>query len=198
MRDVLTREPVSLEVNEFDEPSAKAFEAGVARALRTEQPVLPIIIDSPGGYVYSLFRMLDAIRTAQDRGMKIITIAKSKAMSCGSVLFAAGDKRYVGEDAIIMVHDVASFAWGKLPDIVSDVKHTEYLGKRLYALLDKACSQEAGYWEQRVHDNGHGDVYLNSTDAIDCKLATHIGTPKLGVRVVANYYLDDKPIMIFK
>ncbi len=196
LRDVLVREPVALEVNEFDEASAKAFEAGVARALRTGQPILPITIDSYGGYVYSLFRMLDAIRVAKDRGLTVVTIAKSKAMSCGGVLFAAGDKRYVGEDAIVMVHDVWDFNMGKLPDLQADTKHTTYLGKRLFDLLDAACRQDPGYWADRVHTAGHANVYLTADEAMQCGIATKIGTPAFGITVVANYYLDDVTVRV--
>lgn len=179
--------PVVIEVNEFTDESVKKFDAEMARAMRTGQTAIPILIDSYGGYVYSLFRMLDTIRSVQTRGFQVCTVAVGKAMSCGSVLLAAGDHRYAGEDAVIMIHDVSGFTFGKLPDIVADAKHTEYLGTRLFAILDKACRQATGYWAKRVHDNSHADLYLTAEEAQRSGLINVVGIPQLNVTIGVDF-----------
>ena len=190
VQEVVFRPPVSLEVNEFDRDSAKAFETGVAAALRSRQPILPVTIDSFGGEIYALNRMLDAIRAAQQRGLSVVTIANSKAMSCGAILLAAGDRRYVARDAIVMIHDAWSFEWGKTSELRENVKHVEYLDSRGYEILDVASGKPSGYWKQRVHDIGHADLYLTSLECLQTGLATNIGVPNLGLRVALDYTLD--------
>ena len=54
--------PVVLRVRKFDETTAKEFSAYVSKAQNTGQPVLPIIIDSYGGQVYSLMSMISDIK----------------------------------------------------------------------------------------------------------------------------------------
>lgn len=187
--DLLQDMPVVVEVNEFTEEAVKKFDADVSRAMRTGQNIIPVVIDSYGGGVYSLFRMLDTLRAATARGFTVVTIAAGKAMSCGAVLLAAGERRFAGEDAIVMIHDVSSWNFGKLPDIVSDAKHTEYLGARLYAILDKASGKEPGYWAQRVHAINHGDLYLSAAEAKEAGLVTDIGSPRFYVEVTARFNL---------
>lgn len=194
LQDIVFRLPVSLEVNEFDAAAAKAFEAGIAAALRSRQPILPVIIDSFGGQIYALNRMLDAVRTAQTRGLQVVTVAHGKAMSCGAILLAAGNRRYVGRDAYVMIHDAWDFSWGKTSDLRENAKHLEHLDARGYEILDEACGKAAGYWKQRVHDIGHADLYLNAEDCLQAGLATHIGIPNLGLRVQLGYTLDGKVI----
>lgn len=193
-QDIIFRTPVSLEVNDFERDAAKAFETGVAAALRSKQPILPVIIDSYGGEIYALNRMLDAIRAAQSRGLQVITIAAGKAMSCGAILLAAGNRRYVSRDAYVMVHDAWDFSWGKTSELRENVKHVEQLDNRGYEILDDACGKAAGYWKQRVHDIGHADLYLTAEECLQTGLATHIGVPNIGLRIQLGYTLDGKPI----
>ena len=46
--------PVIVRVNKFDEDAAKKFDQEIARAHNTGQKVVPVVIDSYGGQVYSL------------------------------------------------------------------------------------------------------------------------------------------------
>ena len=46
--------PVVIRLSKFDESNAKGFSAAMMKAQNTGQPVIPIIIDSYGGQVYSL------------------------------------------------------------------------------------------------------------------------------------------------
>lgn len=190
LKDIMVVEPVTLEVNEFTPASAQDFENGVARALRSQQKVLVVTVDSYGGQVYSLFRMLDAIKAAQRQGLLVVTASRNKSMSCGSVLFAAGDRRFVGDDSTILIHDVSSFAWGRLSDLKNDVKHTETLSKRLLGILDKACNKPEGYWHERLHDNGNADIYLNAEEALAVRLATDIGTPRISLNIGVEYVVE--------
>jgi ATP-dependent Clp protease, protease subunit len=71
--------PVVVRVNKFDEKAAEDFSRSVARAQNTGQPVLPIIIDSYGGQVYSLMSMISDIQHSR---LPVATIVQGKAMSC--------------------------------------------------------------------------------------------------------------------
>ena len=54
--------PVIIRLRKFDETAAKEFSSLVSKAQNTGQPVLPIVIDSYGGQVYSLMSMISDIK----------------------------------------------------------------------------------------------------------------------------------------
>ena len=58
----LRKNPVIIRVNKFDEDAAKKFAQEMAQAHNTGQKVIPVVIDSYGGQVYSLMSMISAIR----------------------------------------------------------------------------------------------------------------------------------------
>lgn len=191
LTDLMNDPPVAIEVNQFNDKSARAFEAGVALALKSNQDYLVVTIDSYGGDVYACLRMIDTIRHAQAKGMKVVTLAKAKAMSAGSLLFSVGDYRYATKDVQIMIHHVGSWAFGKTTDLMNDASHVQALDTRLQAILDEACGQASGYWAKRLHTNNHSDLYLTAKEAVECGLATDIGTPQVQVDVSVTYDLLD-------
>ena len=103
----LRKPPVIVRVNKFDEESAKKFSDSIAQAHNTGQKVIPVVIDSYGGQVYSLKTMISAIKHSE---LPIATIVEGKAMSCGAVLLTFGEDglRFADPDATVMIHDVSS------------------------------------------------------------------------------------------
>ena len=97
-------------VNKFDEKSAKEFQQQIAQAHNTGQKVIPVVIDSYGGQVYSLMSMISAIKNSE---LPVATIVEGKAMSCGAILFSFGEQglRFMDQDATLMIHDVSSMGW---------------------------------------------------------------------------------------
>ena len=76
----LRSNPITIRVDEFTPNGAKEFAAKMEAAHNTGQPVIPIVIDSYGGQVYSLMAMIAQIKSAEK---PIATIIEGKAMSCG-------------------------------------------------------------------------------------------------------------------
>ena len=109
----LKQEPVILVVNEFNEEAANDFAAGISLAQNTGQKVVPVVIDSYGGQTYSLLSMISSIKSST---IPVATIVKGKAMSCGAILASFGEEglRFMDKDSVMMIHDVASMAFGKV------------------------------------------------------------------------------------
>ena len=115
----LHHNPVIVTVNKFDEDSAKEFRTKVAMAHNTGQKIIPVIIDSYGGQVYSLMSMISTIKNSE---LPIATIVEGKAMSCGAILLSFGTEgyRFVDKDATVMIHDVSSGQLGKVEEVVAE------------------------------------------------------------------------------
>jgi ATP-dependent Clp protease protease subunit len=186
----LRNSPLYVRVNKFDESAAKKFADDMSKAHNTGQTVIPVVIDSYGGHVYSLMAMISAINAAH---LPIATIISGKAMSCGAILFSFGTEgmRYADENATIMIHDVSSFTKGKVEEIKADAGETERLNKKVYEMMATNCGQHKDYFIDMVHERGHADWYLGADDALKHNLANHIGTPRLEIEVgiAFNFYI---------
>jgi len=185
----LRNNPVIIRVNKFDEASAKEFANKVAQAHNTGQKVIPVIIDSYGGQVYSLMSMIASIKNSE---LPIATIVEGKAMSCGVILFSCGTKghRYITEDATLMVHDVSSVAWGKNSEIQASAEETQRLNDRIYEILAENSNKTEKWFEKKLNKKGRADLFLDCDEAKDLGLADHIGMPKLKINVNLNIDLE--------
>ena len=176
--------PVVIRVNKFDEKAAEEFSKSVARAQNTGQPVLPVIIDSYGGQVYSLMSMISDIQHSR---LQVATIVQGKAMSCGAILFSFGvdGMRYMDPDATVMIHDVSSMGWGKVEEIKADAKEVERLNQKIYRMMAINCGHHEEYFLDIVHEKGHADWFLDAKECKRHKLANKLKVPemKIGVKV---------------
>lgn len=182
-------DPIVIRVNKFDEESAKEFTELISRAQNTGQSVIPVVIDSYGGQVYSLMAMIGSIRSSK---IPIATIVEGKAMSCGAMLFSFGAEgmRYMDPDATLMIHDVSSGTYGKVEEIKSDARESERLNKKVYEMMARNCGKSPDYFLKLVHEKGHADWYLDGQDAKSHNLANELRVPTLTCKIDLKYTLD--------
>ena len=178
----LRKNPVIITVNKFDEKSAKEFQQSLAQAHNTGQKVIPVVIDSYGGQVYSLMAMISAIKHAE---LPIATIVEGKAMSCGAILFSFGNEglRFMDPDATVMIHDVSSMEHGKVEEIKASAEETERLNQIVYKMMAKNCGKREDYFLKLVHSKGHADWFLDAKDCVKHKLADQLRVPKFNIEV---------------
>ncbi|MFA5024150.1 MAG: ATP-dependent Clp protease proteolytic subunit [Patescibacteria group bacterium] len=176
-------------VNEFTEESAKIFYNDLRTAAANEQSILPVIIDSYGGYCDSLLSMLDCLLNYPG---KIATITMGKAMSCGSILLACGSAgmRYASPNSRVMVHNVSAVAWGKVPEMKVSVDESARLEKQIFHIMAKRCGQEKDYFLDLMKKNGNVDIYLTPDMALKHKIVDYIRVPKLDVNVKVSLSLE--------
>lgn len=181
----LKNNPVIITVNKFDEVSAKEFNNKVSMAHSTGQKIIPIVIDSYGGQVYSLMSMISTIKNSE---LPVATIVKGKAMSCGAILFTFGEKgmRYMSEDATLMIHDVSSGQYGKVEELKANAEESDRLNEEVYKMMARNCGHADNFFIKKVHDRGRSDWYIASKEAKKLKLADHIRVPKMSVNINVN------------
>ena len=178
--------PMVLRVRKFDEDTAKAFASAMMKAQNTGQPIVPVIIDSYGGQVYSLMSMISDIKNSK---IPVATIAQGKAMSCGAILFSFGTEghRYMDPDATLMIHDVSSMGWGKVEEIKADAAEVERLNQRVYRMMAENCGQKEDYFLDIVHNKSHADWYLDAEECKRHKMANHLHVPELKIKATINF-----------
>lgn len=181
--------PVIIRVNEFDKDAAKEFASQMSLAQSTGQPVIPVIIDSYGGQVYSLMSMIGNIKSSK---VPVATIVEGKAMSCGAILFSFGAQgyRFMDPDATIMIHDVSSGAIGKIEDIKADSNEAERLNQKVYKMMASNCGKNPSYFLDIIHEKSHADWYLDADEAIFHGLANHIRVPEMKIVADLKYKFE--------
>lgn len=180
--ELLADVPEIVVVNKFNEEAVEKFRTSFGKALQSRQPVIPIVIDSFGGTVYSLLAMADMIKASHK---PIATIVEGKAMSCGAILFSMGREgmRFVGPNATVLIHDVSSWAHGKVEEIKADAAESDRLNQKIYTMLANNCAKPDSYFLDIVHSKGHADWYLTPEECREHNLANHIRIPSLKVQV---------------
>jgi ATP-dependent Clp protease protease subunit len=178
--------PVVIRVKKFDESAAKEFSEKMSSAHNTGQPVVPVIIDSYGGQVYSLMSMISDIMHAR---IAVATIVQGKAMSCGALLFSFGKEgmRYMDPDATIMIHDVSSMSIGKVEEIKADAEETERLNQKVYKMMAKNCGHHEDYFLDIIHERGHADWFVEADECLKHNLTNHLHIPTLKIEVKVKF-----------
>ena len=178
----LKKNPVIIRVNDFNEDAAKKFQAEIAAAHNTGQDVIPVVIDSYGGEVYSLMAMISAIKNSE---LKVATIVEGKAMSCGAILFSFGEEglRFCDPDATIMIHDVSSMSWGKIEELKASTKEAERLNEKVYTMMARNCGKKDDYFKKIVDKKKHADWFLDAEEAKEHGLANQLRVPKMNINI---------------
>jgi ATP-dependent Clp protease protease subunit len=169
--------PRVLRVRSFNEEACKAFAKEMSLAHQTGQNIIPVVIDSYGGTVYSLLSMIDTIEAAK---LPVATIAEGKAMSCGAVLLTCGTPgyRYIGPNATLMIHDVTGgSSRTKSEELKMSAREIGRLNKKLWRILEKNTGKEKGALWNMSQDRARTDWYILPKQAVSHGFADYVGVP---------------------
>lgn len=182
----LIEQPLVIRVTRFNEDAAKDFAEDVGRAHQTHQPVIPVVIDSYGGQIYSLLDMISMIKSSH---LPVATVVTGKAMSCGAMLFMFGDNRmrYMAEDATLMIHPVSTNQGGKVEEVKASTKETDRLNQHIFRMAARAIGLKEDFFLKEIHDRDQAEWYMTAKEAKKLNIANHIGTPELRVKISLEY-----------
>ena len=185
----LRSDPVVITVNKFDEESANEFATLISAAQNTGQSVVPVVIDSYGGEAYSLLSMIATLKSSK---IPVATIVKGKAMSCGALFASFGEEglRFMDKDAVLMIHDVSTMAFGKVEELKADAREAERLNKKLYTMMARNCGKSDSYFLDLIHDKGHADWFLEADEAKEHNIVQQLRVPSLKGKVAVTIELD--------
>ena len=131
-----------------------------------------IIFNSPGGSVIHGLALYDFLIDLRQRGHKITTVARGMAASMGGILLQAGDRRLIGQNAHMLIHEVSTLNFGKISEIEDELKFTKRLQDRcLDILADRSTLSKAQIktrWARK-------DWWLSADETIKFGFADEIG-----------------------
>lgn len=163
-------------VNSFTEESAQEFRERVLEiAYEDTNTVIPIRIDSYGGSVDALMKMIETMDEVDNR---FITHCSGKAMSCGAILLSHGDIRFIGKYSRALIHNVSSFSYGDVLDQAQTAQETMRINKMALGLLASNCDMT--YKELQTHiktTKGSKDLVMSANQAKKFGLVDYVGAP---------------------
>jgi len=92
---------------------------------------IEIIFSSPGGSIIDGFELFDFIQYLRNEGHKITTGSLGMAASMAGILLQAGDVRWIGHQAWMMIHRAAFGAIGKTYEIEDEVRLVKRIEERI-------------------------------------------------------------------
>lgn len=124
-------------------------------------------INSFGGSLYDAYAAVDAIKNLR---VPIYSIIEGCAASAGTIISVVCNKRFIGKNAHMLIHQLSSSMWGKMSEIEDEYKHLNELMKqikRLYGEYTKISKKELT--ELLKHD-----IWLNPQTCIEYGLVDDV------------------------
>lgn len=184
--------PVIVQIGDFDELGEAKFDTAIQQAVNLKQPIIPVVINSYGGSVYSLLHIVDTLNALQEKGIIVATIGLGKSMSCGAILLAMGSPgfRYATENTTVLVHDIATKSGGKLPDIVNEAQEMQRLSAVVFGMMAKRANRPESFFLDLLKNSGHIDMYLSADKSKELGIIDHVGLPTLKIKVETKVWLE--------
>lgn len=131
-----------------------------------ERKPIQLFINSIGGDVYDGLALVDTIKQSKT---PVHTISLGLSASIGFWIYLAGYKRYVGEHATLMFHDISHCPWDKLEGIKQELNE----GLRLQKILCNEITSTSLVKQEKLDDyiTRKAEWYIPADEAIKLKLA---------------------------
>ena len=172
---------------EIDEGKASEFETAFRTVLDGAQPQIVVMIHSPGGDLYSAFKIVDMIQASTK---PVITVANGMAMSAAALIFSLGQRRYITTNSTVMLHDASMEGMGgKLKDIEAEAKELKRLNGAMWRVMAQSIGKQEEFFVEATRANT--DTYVTPEKALEWGLATHAGLPRLVTRISVETAIED-------
>jgi ATP-dependent Clp protease protease subunit len=129
---------------------------------------ITLTFNSPGGSVLDGFALFDFLRQLRSMGHHLTTVALGRAASMGAVLLQAGDRRVMGQNAFLLIHEVSNLSSGKVSELEDSVEFSRRLQKRLVAILADRSSLTGPQIQRRW---ARKEWWLDAEEAVALGLA---------------------------
>jgi len=186
------RHPVVISViGEITEELAADFADLMADAQESGQPIVPVLIHSEGGDVYSMCAMATAIASSC---VPVATIVTGIAASSAACLFTCGHPahRYMAPDARLMLHNVSVDLTGSIhaAGIQAEAHETQRMNQRILEMMAQNCGKGKRFFARMLRRHGNADVYIDGNEALTLGISSSTEIPRLVAVVQTEMRLE--------
>lgn len=123
-----------------------------------------VVFNPPGGSVLDGFALWDTIKGLQNDGFTVNTGARGYAASMAGILLQAGDERFMGRQASLLIHEISTGAIGKISSIEDELKLTRKLTERTLDIFAERSNLDREEIRSRMDRH---DWWLSSSEALE-------------------------------
>ena len=132
---------------------------------------MEVIFASPGGSIIDGFELFDFIQHLRNDGHHITTGSLGYAASMAGILLQAGDTRWIGHQAWIMIHRAAFGAYGKTFEVEDEVKLVKRMEERILDIF----TSRSNLTRNKIKRNwDRKDWWISADEAVDLKLVDEV------------------------
>ena len=132
---------------------------------------MEIIFASPGGSIIDGFELFDHIQHLRNEGHHITTGSLGYAASMAGILLQAGDTRWIGHQAWVMIHRAAFGAYGKTFEVEDEVKLVKRMEERILDIF----TSRSNLTRNKIRRNwDRKDWWISADEAVDLKLVDEV------------------------
>ena len=173
---------------EINDESIKEVQASLRTAIRINQEIIPVVIHSAGGDMYSGMALYSLLRECKK---KVVTILLGKAFSAAAFIFCCGDERYMSPNATLMFHQVRiETLTGEHEMIKREAKEVYRLNKEMLESISLHCGHDDSKFLFKMCEKIRGDVYINAKKAKRHLFADYIGIPTININVKTKWSIS--------
>jgi ATP-dependent Clp endopeptidase proteolytic subunit ClpP len=132
---------------------------------------IEIVFNSPGGSVVDGMALFDYILTLRANGHHITTTALGMAASMAGILLQAGDKRVMGSEAWLLIHEGSFGAVGKVGEVEDTVEWVKRIQKRILRIFAKRSHLTETQLARRWHRK---DWWIDADEALKLGLIDEV------------------------
>lgn len=131
--------------------------------VKSKDKDIDIYINSFGGCPYASIGLYNFIRTLKTCNVNTYNIGC--AMSGGSIIFMAGDNRFMYENTVFMIHSVSSGAEGKVYlELIEEAEECKRIHKDLCEIYARHTNKSEKQWHRLIE---HKNRYYRAEEAIN-------------------------------
>jgi ATP-dependent protease ClpP protease subunit len=82
--------------------------------LGVEKQPIYLHLTTDGGLIYSAFSVIDCIKSLS---VPVYTVIDGFVASAGTLISLAGEKRFMCENAYLLIHELRGGVWGKMSEV---------------------------------------------------------------------------------
>jgi len=128
------------------------------------EPEIRVHIMSEGGDMFSGLTLKNVLETSR---VKVITIAQGSCCSAATFMFLGGRERRMGENAYLLIHQIATDFWGKYQDLKNETKSCDKFMKA----LKKMYMSKTKIPEKKFRKLMKKDLFLSASKCLKYEIA---------------------------
>jgi len=114
-------------------------------SLKNTEPI-KVILNSVGGEVYAGLLIYNTIKDLVKQGINVEVEARGLAASMGCIILQSGSKRTASKNTRFLIHEVATWDWGKVTEMEEKVIEV----RKVNNMLRDIISERSGHPKEEI------------------------------------------------